>query len=97
MLLCMAAFNSFISKPVLTLGVALTQVKDLVLGLVEPHEIHTCPLLKLVQDPLGVIPSLRCVDCTTQLGVICKLDEGALNSAMSLMKILNSIGPSTVP
>jgi len=40
------------------------------------------PLLELVQMPLDGIPSLRRVDCTTQLGVICKLAEGAPDLAV---------------
>ncbi|KAK4830883.1 hypothetical protein QYF61_013812 [Mycteria americana] len=68
-----AALNHIIPQPVLILGIALTQVQDLALGLVEPHEVHTGPLLQIVQVPLDGIPSLRRVNCTTQLGVICKL------------------------
>ncbi|PKU44310.1 zinc finger protein hypothetical protein [Limosa lapponica baueri] len=60
------------------LGVVLTQVQDLALGVVEPHEAHTGPL-KLVQVPLDITPSLRRVSCTTQLSVIHKPAEGALN------------------
>jgi len=52
-------------------------------------------LLELVQDPLDGIPSLRRVNHAALLGVICKLAEGALDPAMSLMKISNSTGPST--
>jgi len=52
------------------------------------------PLLALVQVPLDGILSLRQVDCTTQLGVICQVAEGALNTAMSLIKILNGTGPN---
>ncbi|KAK4827132.1 hypothetical protein QYF61_014526 [Mycteria americana] len=74
-----AAPNPFIPQPVLILGVAPTQVHDLAFGLVEPHEVHIGPLLKLVQVPLDGSPSLRHVNCTTQLGVICRLAEGALN------------------
>jgi len=55
------------------------------------------PLLKLVQVPLDGIPSFWCVNCTTQLGVICKLAEGALGLTKSLMKMLNSAGPSKDP
>jgi len=62
-LLGRAALNPFIPQPVLILEVAATQVQDVALGLVEPHEIHTCPLLKLVQVPLDDIPSLRRVHC----------------------------------
>ena len=46
-------------------------------------------LLKLVQVPLDGILSLRRVDCTAQLGVICII--------LSLMKILSSTGPNMEP
>jgi len=72
-LLCRAAVNPFIPQPVLMLGVAPTQVQNPALGLVEPHEVHTGPLLKLFQVPLDDILSFWHVNCTTQLGVICKL------------------------
>ncbi|KAK4825246.1 hypothetical protein QYF61_025645, partial [Mycteria americana] len=78
-LLRRAALSPFIPQPVLILGVAPTQVQDLALGLVEPHDVHTGPLFQLVQVPLDGIPSLRRVNCTTQLGVACKLAEGALD------------------
>ena len=96
-LLRRAALNPFIPQPVLILGVALTQVQDLALGLVEPHEVHMGPLFRLVQVPLDGIPSLGHVNRTTQLGVIHKLAEGALDPTMSLMKILNSTGPNADP
>ena len=57
-------------------------MQDLALGLIEPYEVHAGPLFKLLQDPLDAILSLRRVNCTTQLGVICKLAEGALNPAV---------------
>ncbi|KAK4816170.1 hypothetical protein QYF61_011552 [Mycteria americana] len=78
-LLSRAALNPFIPQPVLIPGVALTQVQDPALGLVRSHEVCMGPLLELVQVPLDGIPSLRRVNLTTQLGVICKLAEGALN------------------
>ncbi|KAK4810922.1 hypothetical protein QYF61_013330 [Mycteria americana] len=81
-LLCRAALNPFIPQPVLIPGVAPTQVQALALGLVEPHEVHMGQLLQLVQVPLDDILSLRHVNCTTQLGVICKLAEGALDPAV---------------
>ena len=61
------------------MSVALTQVQDLALGFAEPHEVLLGPLLKPVQVPLDGIPSLRCVDHTSQLGIISKLAEGALD------------------
>ncbi|KAK4805635.1 hypothetical protein QYF61_009861 [Mycteria americana] len=78
-LLHRAALKQFIPQPVLILGVALTQVQDLALGLVEPHEVHMGPLLELVHVPLDGISSLRSVSCTTPFGVICKFAEGALD------------------
>ncbi|GAB0188195.1 cAMP-dependent protein kinase inhibitor alpha [Grus japonensis] len=60
-------------------GVALTHVQDLALGLVELHAVHTGPPLKPVKIPLDGIPCLQHVDRTTQLGVIGKLAEGALD------------------
>ncbi|KAK4823530.1 hypothetical protein QYF61_003039 [Mycteria americana] len=72
-------------QPILIVGLALTQVQDPALGLVEPHEVHTGPLLKLVQVPLNGIPSLRRVNCTTQLGVICKPAECALDPTVCVI------------
>ena len=68
-----AALNPFSIQPVLVLGIALVQTQDL-----EPHEVHTGPALKPVKVPLDGIPSFL-VDRTTQLGVIGKSDEGAVN------------------
>jgi len=81
-LLLRASLNPFIPQPVLIPGFALTQVQDLALGLVESYEINTGLLLELVQVPLDSIPSLRCVDHTTQLGVICLLAKGSLVPAI---------------
>jgi len=78
-------------------GVAPTQAQDSAISLVEPHEVHTGPLLELVQVPLDGNPSFWCVNCTTQLGVVCELAEGALDLAKSLMKVLRSTSPSTDP
>ena len=72
-------------------------MQDPALGLVEPHAAGMVPPLQVIQVPLDAIPSLRRVDCSTQLGVTGKLAEGALDPAVSLMKMLNSTGPSTDP
>lgn len=50
------------------------QVQHLALVLIEPHYAHADLLFKPVQVPL-----FYCVSCTTQLGVINNLAEGALN------------------
>ncbi|KAJ7410419.1 hypothetical protein WISP_108598 [Willisornis vidua] len=87
----------FIPQCVLTMGVGLTQVQHLVLVLVKPHEVPMAHLPDLVQVALDGIPSFKCVNCTTQLGVICRFTEGALDLSMSLMKIINNAGPNTDP
>jgi len=38
------------------------------------------PLLQPDQLPLDGFPALQCINCTTQLGVVCKLAEGSLDS-----------------
>ncbi|KAK4825361.1 hypothetical protein QYF61_026880 [Mycteria americana] len=79
-LLCRAALNHIIPQPVLILGIAPTQVQDLALGFVEPHEVHMDSFrFQLVQVPLDGILSLKHVNHTTQLGIVCKLAEGALD------------------
>lgn len=68
------------------------QVQDLATGLVELHEVHTGPLLKLVRS-LWVASHLSSVSAT-HLGIICKSDEGAFpkSHCLPLMKVLNSVG-----
>ena len=61
------------------MDVATIQVQDLAFGFVESHEAYLGPPLKPVWISLDGILSLRHVDNTTQLGVIHKLAEGALN------------------
>jgi len=72
------ALHPFIPQPVLIVRVFMIQMQDLALGLVDPHEVHIGPLLELVQVLLDGISSLRCVDCITQLDVICKFTKVSL-------------------
>ena len=60
-------------------GITLTQVQQLALGLVEPHSVHIGSLFKTVQVPLDGIPSFFLINCTTQFGVIFRLDKSAPN------------------
>jgi len=53
-LLDRAVLNPFIPQPVLIAGVAPNQMQDPALGLVEPHEVHTGPLLGVVQVLLQI-------------------------------------------
>ena len=63
----------------------MTQVQDLPLGFVESHEVHPGPLLKTVHVTLDGILSLRHVSHTTQLDVIHKLAEGALDPTVNVV------------
>ncbi|PKU46981.1 rna-directed dna polymerase from mobile element hypothetical protein [Limosa lapponica baueri] len=81
-LLLRAALQPFSAQPVFVLGIAMSQVQDFALGLVELNEVYTGTLLKPVQVPLDGIPSLQRVDSATQPGVIRKLAEGALNTTV---------------
>ena len=54
----------------------------LALGLVELHEVRLRAPLQPVQVPLNYTASLQCVNHTTQLGVVSKLAEEALNSTV---------------
>lgn len=81
----------------IVLGIALTQVQDLMLAFTELAEVHVGPLLKPVKVPLDSIPSLlqinhhsawcywqTCWGCNQQIPL-----------SRSQMKIVNSVGPST--
>ena len=70
------------------LGIALTNVQDLALDLVELHEVHTGPPLQPVEVALDGVLSLQRVNCTIQLGVVGKLAEGALSPTVCHRQIL---------
>ncbi|KAK4829094.1 hypothetical protein QYF61_002045 [Mycteria americana] len=70
-----AAFQPLFPKPVVFHGVAVAQVQDPALSLVEPHTIDLGPSIQPVQS----LPTLKQINTPTQLGVICKLAEGALD------------------
>lgn len=67
------------------------------LGHAEFNEVHTGPLLKPIKVPRDGIPSTKCINCTAGLSVTRKLAKGALNSTMSLIKVLNRTSPNKVP
>ncbi|KAK4823531.1 hypothetical protein QYF61_003040 [Mycteria americana] len=80
-----AAFQPLFPKPVALHGVAVAQVQDLALGLVKPHTIHPSPSIQPVQVPLQSLPTLQQINTPTQLGVICKLTEGALDPFVQII------------
>ncbi|KAK4810059.1 hypothetical protein QYF61_007223 [Mycteria americana] len=80
-----AAFQPLFPRPVVLHGVVVTQVQDPTLGLVEPHTIDLSPSIQPVQVPLQSLPTLQQINTPTQLGVICKLIEGALNPLIQII------------
>ncbi|KAK4816180.1 hypothetical protein QYF61_012470 [Mycteria americana] len=77
--LCQAAVQPLFPKPIAFHGVTVAQGQDLALGLVEPHTIGLGPSIQPVQVPLQSLSTLKQINTPTQLGVICKLTEGALD------------------
>lgn len=58
---------------------APARMYHLALGLAEPDYVHVDSRCKPVQVPLDIIPSFCYISCTAQLGVVCKVVEGAPN------------------
>ncbi|KAK4818807.1 hypothetical protein QYF61_019736 [Mycteria americana] len=90
------ALNPFISQSVLILRIASTQVQDLALGLVELHEVHMGSSLSRSL----YMAYLPCRVSTAPLSMMSSSNLLRVHSiplSMPLMKILNSIGPSTDP
>jgi len=57
----------------------VTQVQDSAFGLVKPHTAGLNSSIQPVQIPLQSLPTLQQINTPAQLGVNCKLTEGALN------------------
>ncbi|KAK4825833.1 hypothetical protein QYF61_002956 [Mycteria americana] len=79
-LFCLAACQPLFPKPV-----ALHGVVHPALGFVEPHTIGLGPSIQPVQVPLQSLPTLKQINTPTQLGVICKLTEGALDPLIQII------------
>ena len=77
-------FYPFVTQLVLTVGIAMNQVRDLMLVFVEPHEVLPGPLLEPIKVSLNGISSFRCVICTTLLSVMYRLAENARNSTVDV-------------
>ncbi|KAK4812856.1 hypothetical protein QYF61_022582 [Mycteria americana] len=79
------AFEPLFPKPVALHGVAVAQVQDPALSLVEPHTTGLSPSIQPVQVPLQSLPTLQQINTPAQLGVICKLTEGALDPFIQIV------------
>ena len=74
----------YIPQLVEIVSITMTQVQHLEPGFVKPHEVHLSPLFETLQVSLNGIPFLGHADCTAQLGITCKLSEGALNPTVDV-------------
>ncbi|KAK4830419.1 hypothetical protein QYF61_011043 [Mycteria americana] len=84
-LFCQAAFQPLFPKPVALHGVAVAQVQDLALSCFEPHTAGLGPSIQPVQVPLQSLPTLKQINTPAQLGVVCKLTEGALDPVIQII------------
>jgi len=67
-------------------GVVVTQVQHPALGLTEPRTVGLGPSIQMcVLMPLQSLPTLKQIDFPAQLGVLCKLTEGALNPLIQII------------
>ncbi|KAK4807183.1 hypothetical protein QYF61_024303 [Mycteria americana] len=64
-LLCWAAFQPLFPKPVALHGVAVAQVQDPALSLVEPHTFGLHPSIQPVQIPLWSLSALKQINTPT--------------------------------
>ena len=64
----------------------MTTVQDLAFCLVEPHPIGLSPVIQSVQITPQSLLTPRQINTSSQLGVICKFTEGALNA---LIQVIN--------
>jgi len=63
----------------------VTQVQDPALSLVEPRTVGLGPSIQPVQILLQSLPTLKQINCPAQLGVACKLTEGALDPLIQII------------
>ncbi|KAK4826411.1 hypothetical protein QYF61_008944 [Mycteria americana] len=78
-------FQPLFPKPVALHGVVVTQVQDPALGLVESHTIGLSTSIQPVQILPQSLPTLKQINTPAQLGVICKLTEGALDPFVQII------------
>ncbi|KAK4832039.1 hypothetical protein QYF61_020554 [Mycteria americana] len=82
---CLATFQPLFPKPAVLHGVVVAQVQDPALGLVKPHTIGLGPSIQPVQVPLQSLPTLKQINTSAQLGVVCKLTKGALDPLIQII------------
>ena len=81
-----AAFQPLLIKPVGLPGVIVTKMQDPTMDPMEIHATNLGPSIQSIQVPLQCPSHFRQINTPSQLGVVCKLTEGALNP---LIKVIN--------
>ena len=74
-----AAFQPLFPKPVALCGVVVTQVENWHFSWLNFIQLGPIQIVQPVQIPLQSLPALKNISPPTQLVVVCKLTEGALN------------------
>ncbi|PKU47104.1 hypothetical protein llap_2599 [Limosa lapponica baueri] len=80
-----ASFQPLVPKPIALHGVVVTQVQDPALSVVGSHTVILSPLIQPVQIPLQMLFILKQINTPAQLGVICKLTEGAIDPLVQVI------------
>lgn len=65
--------------------IAVTQVQDTALDLVEPHTIGLSPVIQPAQITLQSLPTLQQIHTPAQHGVTCKTTEGTLSFLLQVV------------
>ncbi|KAJ7410925.1 integral membrane protein dgcr2 idd [Pitangus sulphuratus] len=84
-LFCQAAFQPLCQNLVTLHGIFVTRGQDLSLCLIEPHPSGLYPWIQPVQIPLQSLPALQQINSPIQLGIICKMTEGALSPLIQIV------------
>ncbi|KAJ7415705.1 integral membrane protein dgcr2 idd [Willisornis vidua] len=79
------ALKPLIPRSVVLHGLAVIQMQDSALCLIEPHAVVLSPLIKAVQVSLQSLPTLEQINIPIQFTVICKYIEGTLNPHVQII------------
>lgn len=92
---CRAALQLLLSPFILMPCVTLSQVKNLVFGLVKVHPINHCSVIQFICVSLHHLSPLKRVNNTLRFGIIFKLANCAFKSSRSVINTLNLTYPRT--
>ncbi|KAF4794145.1 hypothetical protein TURU_104861 [Turdus rufiventris] len=82
---CLGTVQPHHPQPVILQGVIVAKMQDLALGVIKPHPTGLCPSIQLVQVSLQSPPTFQQIDSCSQISVICKFTNEALNSLIHVI------------